>query len=344
MEADLWSLYRLMLRSRLFEVAVQRLWEDGLISGEMHLGIGEEAIVAGIVAQLVEGDAMALDHRGTPPLLMRGVDLVLLLREFLGRPDGLCSGKGGHMHLFSRQHLTASSGIVGSSGPAAVGFALSAQHLRPGKLAVAFFGEGAINEGMMMESMNLAVAWKLPVLFVCKDNDWAIFTRTSSTTAGAPGDRARGFGMSVLEMDGNDVEAVWSAAEDGIARARSGLGPTFLHASCTHLEGHMLGDPLLRRARRPAGREMREAAWQQVKSFVGPKGATMRERLASVRAISSMLGRARNQASAQGDPLERTRQKLADEAAVQKVEAAVDQEIEQAVQTALLPIGEMSDT
>ena len=99
MQPDLWSLYRHMLHSRLYEEAVSQLWDEGLISGEMHMGMGEEAIVAGIVPQLQEGDAMALDHRGTPPLLMRGVDPVRLLREFLGRPDGLCRGRGGHMTI-----------------------------------------------------------------------------------------------------------------------------------------------------------------------------------------------------------------------------------------------------
>lgn len=176
MGADVWHLYRQMLRSRLFEERVKELWKKGLISGEMHLGMGEEAIAAGIVSLLQDGDAMALDHRGTAPLVVRGVDLVCLLREFLGRADGLCGGHGGHMHLFSPEHLCASSGIVGASGPLASGFALACQHLRPCKLAVAFFGEGAMNQGMLLESLNLAAAWKLPVIFVCKDNRLAITT------------------------------------------------------------------------------------------------------------------------------------------------------------------------
>jgi TPP-dependent pyruvate/acetoin dehydrogenase alpha subunit len=109
MPPDLWSLYEGMLKSRLFEEAVTQLWEDGSISGEMHLGTGEEAIVAGVVDHLGEHDAMALDHRATAALLMRGVDPVLILRELLGQPDGLCGGMGGHMHLFSKAHLAASS-------------------------------------------------------------------------------------------------------------------------------------------------------------------------------------------------------------------------------------------
>src|SRR5512135_1847298 len=148
---DLWLLYELMLRSRLFELAVKSLWDEGAISGEMHLGLGEEAIVAGVVALLEPRDALALDHRGTAALVMAGVDRRLLLREFLGRPDGLCGGRGGHMHLFARQPLAASSGIVGASGPAAAGFGLAARRQRPGSLAVAFFGEGALNQGMLLE-------------------------------------------------------------------------------------------------------------------------------------------------------------------------------------------------
>ncbi|MFQ6115354.1 MAG: thiamine pyrophosphate-dependent enzyme [bacterium] len=217
MQPDLWSLYRQMLRSRLFEEAVIQLWDEGKISGEMHLGIGEEAIAAGVVAHLRDEDALALDHRGTPPLLMRGIDPVVLLREFLGRSDGLCAGMGGHMHLFSPQHLTVSSAIVGVSGPAAVGFALAAQPLRPGTLAVAFFGEGAMNQGMLMESMNLAVVWKLSVLFVCKDNEWAITTRSPSVTGGKLVDRAKCFkneaGINMRTM--SFAEAI----EDALAQA-----------------------------------------------------------------------------------------------------------------------------
>ncbi len=192
MPADLWALYPLMLRSRLFEEAIAKLWHEGLISGEMHLGTGEEAIIAGVVSQLRDGDAMALDHRGTAALLMRGLDPVPIIRELLGRPDGLCGGMGGHMHLFSKEHLAASSGIVGAAGPAAAGFGLAANHLRPGSVSVAFFGDGAMNQGMLMESMNLAAAWKLPVLFVCKDDGWAITTKSGEMTGGDLNERARG--------------------------------------------------------------------------------------------------------------------------------------------------------
>ncbi|MHA2073589.1 MAG: thiamine pyrophosphate-dependent enzyme, partial [Candidatus Hodarchaeales archaeon] len=172
------KLYELMIYSRIFEEAVMKIWEEGHIYGEMHLGIGEEAIIAGILSQLVPGDAISTDYRSTPPFIMRGVNPKLLLLEMLGHTDGLCSGMGGHMHFFSKKHLLTSSGIVGSAGPSAVGFAIASKYKRLKNIAVAFFGEGAMNQGMLLESMNLAAAMNLPVLFVCKDNGWAISTRS----------------------------------------------------------------------------------------------------------------------------------------------------------------------
>lgn len=330
MSPDLWQLYEQMVRSRLFEEAVSILWEQGLISGEMHLGMGEEAIACGVVCQLEDGDAMALDHRGTPPMLMRGVDPVLLLTEFLGRPDGLCQGKGGHMHLFSPQHLAASSGIVGAAGPTAVGFALASHYLRPGKVAVAFHGEGATNQGMLLESMNLAVAWALPVLFVCKDNHWAITTQSSSVTGGRLVQRALGFGMPAEEVDGSDVQAVWEAARVGIDRGRRGEGPTFLHAHCVHLEGHFLGDLLLRVGRSPL-KEMTPMVGPLLRSVTGRKGAPLRERMRGLWDVATR-GQAlmRDQTGEEKDPVILARTKLStDPQRLAALEDRVTAEIEQ---------------
>ncbi|NIM95899.1 MAG: thiamine pyrophosphate-dependent dehydrogenase E1 component subunit alpha [Anaerolineales bacterium] len=312
MKPDLWSLYRLMLLSRLLEEAVIGLWEEGLIFGEMHLGTGEEAVVAGVVSQMTDGDAMAMDHRGTPPMVMRGIDPVLLLKEFLGREDGLCSGMGGHMHLFSKEHLAASSGIVGSSGPAAVGFALAATLLRQGSLAIAFFGEGALNQGMLLEALNLAVVWNLPILFICKNNEWATSTHSPSVTGGNPIDRARSFGMHAIEVDGSDVEAVWEAARDAMDRARTDRGPTFLMAHCSHLEGHFLGDPLMRAARHPI-REMAKYAGSMARALTAKGGTSLRERFESLGKIGTLGGRVADQITEVGDPLEKTRQKFESE-------------------------------
>ena len=155
------------------------------------------------------------------------------------------------MHLFSPENLAASSGIVGASAPAAVGFALAAQMLRPGTLAVAFFGEGATNQGMLLEAFNLASAWKLPVIFVCKDNRWEITTPASVAISGQLAERARAFVLQAAEVDGSDVAAVWKAAREAMQHARQGKGPVFLHAGCPHLDGHFLGDQLVHMARHP---------------------------------------------------------------------------------------------
>jgi pyruvate dehydrogenase E1 component alpha subunit len=328
MEPDLWILYRQMLRSRLFEEVVKLLWEEGQISGEMHMSIGEEGIVAGVVTQLRNGDAMALDHRGSSPMIIRGVDPVLLLRELLGRADGLCAGKGGHMHLFSREHLAASSGIIGASGPAGAGFALAAQRLRPGSVVIAFFGEGAMNQGMLLESMNLAAAWKLPMIFICKDNEWAISTVSSDVTGGSLDKRARSFGMPTVRVNGSEVEAVWLAAEKLIEDARVGRGPAFIYASCVRPDGHMLGDRLLRTARRDTIPDVGSL----LRSAVG-RGNSIRGRLKSISAINTMLiDAAEEHKIEENDPLLIARQKLAVNAPrLRSLETEVNGEMEHVI-------------
>ncbi len=335
MKTDLWFIYENMFRSRLFEEEVARVWNEGKISGEMHLSIGEEAIAAGTVLQLQEGDAMALDHRGTAPMVMRGVDLTLLFQEFLGLPKGLCGGKGGHMHLFSKEYLAASSGIVGASGPAAVGFALAARYLRPGKVALAFFGEGAMNQGVLLESMNLAVVWKLPVIFICKDSGWAITTRSASVTGGKLVERALSFGMPAVELDGTDVENVWQAANEAIKRARAKQGPTFLQATCLHPEGHFLGDPLLRIARHPV-QEMKKVAGPLLKSVTKFKGATVIKRTDGLGKVTSILGKTtKEQIFYRKDPLKVVRRKLQTEKdRIKRIEEMVSEEIRAVVKSA----------
>jgi pyruvate dehydrogenase E1 component alpha subunit len=336
MEPDFWSLYRQMLRSRLFEEKVMELWNAGKISGEMHLGLGEEAIVAGVVAHLQDGDAMALDHRGTPPLIMRGIDLVSLLKELLGQKDGLCGGWGGHMHLFSQELLAASTGIVGASGPMAAGFALSAQNLRPHNIAVAFFGEGAANQGMVMESLNLAVAWNLPVLFVCKDNEMSITTYSPLVTGGSLLERSRSFGMDAHEVDGMDVGKVWAIAGEAIRNMRDQNGPAFILAQCAHFEGHMLGDPLLRIVRHPLKRG-KEISGGLIRATLSNRGTTKEDRVKRLSGITTLLKKAAAGQKKKGnDPIYLTRQKLLrDKTHLDQIEKDVREEIDEAVKAAL---------
>lgn len=330
---DIWKLYEMMLRSRLFEESVTRIWHAGDISGEMHLGIGEEAIVAGIVDNLAEGDAMALDHRGTPPMVMRGIPLTSILKEFLGYEDGLCGGKGGHMHLFSREKTMVSSGILGSSGPAAAGFALASQYLKTDNLAVAFFGEGTMNQGMLLESMNLAVAWSLPVIFVCKDNKMAISTVSSSVTGGNLLERAASFGMDGYEIDGSDVEICWETARQVSSDARNKKAPSYIHAHCFRHEGHFLGDPLLRISRNPL-KEIGDIAGPLLKSSVKLKGASVAGRARSMKTVFSIVGKtAKDQIIRPKDPIAVTREKLKkDKQRLENIESRVTVEIDQAVQ------------
>lgn len=328
MGPDLSFLYRQMLRSRRLEEAVKSIWEGGKISGEMHLGIGEEAVVAGVVSQLKDGDAMAIDHRCTPPMVMRGIDPVLILKELLGRPDGLCGGWGGHMHLFSQQHLAASSGIVGASGPLCAGFALAAQYLEKGNVAVAFFGDGAFNQGMLMESLNLASAWKLPAIFVCKDNSWAITTRSKDVTGGDIFKLAGDFGMPASAVDGSDVEAVWQAANRAVVTARDGGGPSFLLARCPRIEGHYLGDPLIRT-------DVMKLTGPLMNALSASKGAPVGERIRSLGTLLSALGTVRvGEKIARHDPLDRARKKLQPREA-QQIEKEVAIEIRQVLEAVL---------
>jgi pyruvate dehydrogenase E1 component alpha subunit len=342
-EPDSWHLYTQMLRCRFFEVEVKRFWDEGIISGEMHMSMGEEAIAVGIVDQLVDGDAMALDHRATAPLLVRGVDGRLLLNEFIGNPNGLNGGMGGHMHLFAPELLAASSGIVGASGPAGMGFALANQRLRPGKIAVAFFGEGAVNQGMMLESFNLASAWKLPVLFVCKDNGLALMTETPKQTGGNLIERAIGFGLRAVEVDGSDVDEVWKTSYEEIDRLRKGGGPVFLLAHCTHLEGHFLGDPLIRNAHRSIGETLKMAV-PLVKAHTQSRGAPLRERTAGLREMLDLIrvnaGKIR---SGEGDPIPHLRKKLVqvDAAKVEVIEQQVHFEIKAIVDSVSISVEQM---
>jgi pyruvate dehydrogenase E1 component alpha subunit len=328
-----------MLTSRLIEEAIAKLWHEGKISGEMHLGIGEEGIIAGVVDHLGDGDAIAADHRSTPPMVMHGVDMTAIVAECLGSTAGLGRGLGGHMHLLSKKHLAASSGIVGCSGPLACGFALAHQHLRPDRVAVALFGEGAMNQGMLMESFNLAGCWQLPVLFVCKDNGVAITTASRRVTSGNLPDRVRSFGIPAEEVDGADVEAVWHAAGEAILRARRGGGPGYIHASCVRPEGHYLGDPLLRIVRSPVG-ELKDRVGPLTRAVISPKGAGIGDRAASLGGITGMLARA---AGMRGrDPVRRMRDRLpADDPQLEKLEREIDSAVEAAVDAAVDSLAEV---
>jgi len=323
-QPDLRSLYRQMCRIRYVEEAVAGLWNDGLITGEMHLGTGEEAAIAGVAAHLRPGDALSVDYRSTPPFVAHGVDVEAVFRELLGDAGGLDGGRAGHMHLLSPERLAAASGIVGAPAPIACGFGLAAQLEGRGQVAVAFFGDGAVNEGMLMESLNLASVWRLPVVFVCKDNRWAVTTRSRSVTAGGLRRRARGLGLPVVSVDGRDVAAMSRAAGRAVDHARRGFGPTFLIVRVERLEGHFLGDPLMHVAS-DARALTAEVAPMMAGVWSGP-GAGLPVRLGALARLSqtivtAMLGRLPRRK----DPLALARRRLgAAEAAAAEQEAGAE--------------------
>jgi pyruvate dehydrogenase E1 component alpha subunit len=277
-----------------------------------------------------------VDYRSTPPFVARGVDLEALFRELLGDPAGLDGGRGGHMHLLSPEHRAAATGIVGAPAPVACGFGLAAQQEGAGGVAVAFFGDGAVNEGMVMESLNLAAVWRLPVVFVCKDNRWAVTTRSAALTGGGLRARALGLGVPVSRVDGRDAVAVWRAAGRAVARARHGAGPTFLLARVERLEGHFLGDPLVRIAtdvRRLGGEVV-----PLVRSLRGGAGASTWARAGALSALSRTIGTATLDAvRPHRDPLPALRRRLPAQTAT-LVERAARAEVEEAVRAARLPV------
>jgi pyruvate dehydrogenase E1 component alpha subunit len=269
----------------------------------------------------------------------RGLDLESLLLEMLGDERGLCHGRAGHMHFLAPEQLAAGTGIVGATAPLACGFALAAKQLRPGAVAVALFGDGAANQGALLEALNLAAAWKLPVVFVCKDNRWAITTRARTVTGGNLLLRARGFGLKAKRTNGFRAEAVWSAAGEAIARARDGKGPTFLQARCPRPEGHFLGDPLVRLVRQPRseGDAMRPDVIAGLTARPGaPKRARARALARTSHAVAQLgLGQLRPRR----DPLVRMRRRLGASAS-----AAVEHEARARVDEAVRRVLEMTES
>lgn len=213
---------------------------EGMIGGAVHLYIGEEAVATGVCAALRDDDYVTSTHRGHGHAIAKGMDLRLMLAELMGRADGCCRGCGGSMHIFDITHgLLGGNGIVGAGMPLALGPAFAAKYRGTDGVSVAFFGEGASNQGTFHESLNLAALWKLPVLFVCENNLYAASTPACialPTPDIAP--RAQGYGIPGVIVDGQDVVAVYEAAAKAVARARAGDGPTLIEAKTYRFEGH----------------------------------------------------------------------------------------------------------
>jgi TPP-dependent pyruvate/acetoin dehydrogenase alpha subunit len=215
----------------------------GLVPGEMHLSAGQEPVAAGICAHLTADDAVTATHRPHHLAIAHGVALRPMTAEIFGRETGLGHGRGGHMHLFDPSTHFSCSGIIAEGFPPALGQAFAFQRQGSDRIAVAVTGEGAANQGAFHESLNLAALWKLPVVFVVEDNDWGISVpRAKSTSVASNADRAAAYGIPGVRVEDNSVEAVYAAAGEAVARARSGDGPTLIEVHTLRLWGHFEGD------------------------------------------------------------------------------------------------------
>jgi acetoin:2,6-dichlorophenolindophenol oxidoreductase subunit alpha len=235
--------YRQMVRIRLFEEQVNELYTRALMPGLAHLYSGEEAVAVGICEALRVDDYITSTHRGHGHCLAKGASADRMFAELLGKEAGYCRGKGGSMHIAdpATGNLGANA-IVGGSVGIATGAALASKRLGNGRVAVCFFGEGALGQGSLYEVMNLAQLWKLPVIYVCENNLYNEYTHYSETTAGTILGRATAFGIEAATVDGQDARAVNAVAERLIQRARSGEGPAFLQADTYRYSGHHVGD------------------------------------------------------------------------------------------------------
>ena len=217
---------------------------SGPVPGEMHLAAGQEPVAVGVCAHLKKEDTVVGTHRPHHFAIAKGVPLDKMTAEIFGKATGLGKGKGGHMHLFDPEHRFSCSGIIGASLPPACGAALAAKKLGKDWVAVAFFGEGAANQGSFHESLNLAALWKLPVIFVCEDNKWAISVpKTAATSVDWVADRASSYGMPGIHVENNDAVDVFEAVGPAVARARRGEGPSLIEVKTDRYLGHFQGDP-----------------------------------------------------------------------------------------------------
>jgi acetoin:2,6-dichlorophenolindophenol oxidoreductase subunit alpha len=240
------DLYRCQLALRKFEERAYDLFLENFVKGTSHLSIGQEAIAAGFAAAMRPTDWTFATYRGHAHTLARGVPMTPVFAELMGRTNGLMAGKGGSMHLTSVEHgVMGSYAIIGAHLPIACGAAWSAQYRKTDQVAVCFFGDGSVNIGAFHEALNFAAIWKLPVVFVCENNLWMEYTRTSEVTAVAnpAADRASAYGLASIMVDGNDADAVFDVATSTIARARAGEGPSMIEALTYRHGGHSRADP-----------------------------------------------------------------------------------------------------
>ena len=243
-KSELLALYRKMVTIRLVELRLGQLFADGEVPGFIHLSIGQEAVATAVGLQLDDTDTVASTHRGHGHALAKGVELDDFFYELMAKEEGICKGRGGSMHVANLSiGMLGANAIVGASTPIAMGSAMAHQIRKTGGVAVAFFGDGAMAEGVLHESLNMASLWKLPLLFVCENNGWAEFSPTHKQFVAKLADLSAAFKIPYTLVNGNDALAVSDAARLALADIRSGKGPYVLECTTHRWRGHYEGDP-----------------------------------------------------------------------------------------------------
>jgi pyruvate dehydrogenase E1 component alpha subunit len=253
------QMFRSMAEIRAFETRAYELYREGVMRGTTHAYVGEEAIAVGVCSALRQDDTITSTHRGHGHCIAKGADLGRMMAELLARDNGYCRGRGGSMHIadVTKGNLGA-NGIVAGGIPIAVGAALAHKLQGSDKVALSFFGDGATSEGAFHESVNLAAIWDLPVVFVCENNHYGMsMSVTEVSRLERVSERAAGYGIPGVTVDGNDVDAVHKAAAEAVAYARSGQGPTLIEAVTYRWKGHSKSDKNLYRTREEI------TAWQE---------------------------------------------------------------------------------
>src|SRR5690625_81205 len=245
---------------RAFEETSVHYYQEGAMGGSLHTSIGQEAIAVGVCRHLNNDDYMTMTYRGRGQALAKGADPYKIYAEMFGKADGYCKGKGGPMHIASKEiGILGANGIVGAGIPIAIGGALTAKTKGTDQVAITFFGDGATNQGVFHESLNLAAVLTLPVVFVIENNMYSEMTRIEdSVMIEHLAERGASYGIPAIVVDGNDVRAVSEVAKEAVKRARNGEGPTLIEAKTYRLHGHMFGDE---QSYRP--KEEIEAKWEK---------------------------------------------------------------------------------
>ena len=248
---ELVEMYRMMILIRHFEETTVAYFKQGHVIGNMHMYVGEEAVATGVCKALEKEDYIASTHRCDGHLIAKGADINKMMAELMGKEEGNCGGRAGKMHQTAPEvGFLSANGIVGASESLATGHALYCSLYAPERVAVAFFGDGGGNQGAFHEAMNMAALWKLPVIFVCENNHYAISTAVETSTAlGTFYQRAAGYGVPGVLVNGNDVMEVYAAAKEAVDRARRGEGPTMIECDTYRLRGHHEGDEQTYRSR-----------------------------------------------------------------------------------------------